>query len=169
AAQNPQSAVQNPQSAIQNPQSAIRNPKSAIQNPQSAIQNPQSAIQNPQSAIRNPQSVDSLCAQLFFTHTAQESDDNLSFVRNRLLKREADLASLLDLYRKVRAGKRVPDDETNPLCGIVKLSGVAREEGGLLSVRNRIYDRVFDRGWVNSHMPNAELQRQRAAYRRGVL
>jgi hypothetical protein len=36
-------------------------------------------------------------------------------------------------------------------------------------VRNRIYARVFDRAWVSKHMPDAELQRQRAAYRRGLL
>src|SRR5207245_1833270 len=40
---------------------------------------------------------------------------------------------------------------------------------GLLRVRNRIYDRVFDREWVRTHMPDAELRRQRAAYRRGVV
>ena len=36
-------------------------------------------------------------------------------------------------------------------------------------MRNRIYDRVFDREWVRAHMPDAELRRQEAAYRRGVL
>src|SRR5207247_3815104 len=100
-------------------------------------------------------SVDSLCESLFLTKAAQESDDNLAFVRNRLLRSEADLASLLDLYQKVRSGKRVSDDETNPLCGILKLSGVAKEEGGLLKVRNRVYDSVFDKEWVAAHMPDA--------------
>ena len=40
---------------------------------------------------------------------------------------------------------------------------------GCLRVRNRIYERVFDREWVTQHMPDAELRRQRAAYRRGLL
>jgi WD40 repeat protein len=112
--------------------------------------------------------VDRLCDTLFLSKSARDTDDNLSFVRNRLLRSEADLASLLDLYQKVRAGKRVPDDETNPLTGILRLSGVAKVENGLLRVRNRIYDRVFDKEWVTAHMPDAELRRQRAAYRRGV-
>src|SRR5438093_450488 len=38
-----------------------------------------------------------------------------------------------------------------------------------LTVRNRIYARVFNREWITQHMPNAELRRQRAAYRRGLL
>jgi WD40 repeat protein len=112
--------------------------------------------------------VDAICESLFLTKSAQDSDDNLAFVRNRLLRSEADLASLLDLYRKISEGKRVPDDETNPLCGVLKLSGVVKESEGLLKVRNRIYDRVFDREWVAAHMPDAELRRQRTAYRRGV-
>ncbi len=106
---------------------------------------------------------------LFLSRAARDTDDNLAFVRNRLLRSEADLASLLDLYRKVRADKRVPDDETNPLCGILKLSGVVKEEDGLLKVRNLIYDRVFDSEWVVAHMPDAELRRQKAAFRLGVL
>src|SRR5262249_39117232 len=113
--------------------------------------------------------VDRLCAALFLSKAGQESDDNLAFVRNRLLRSEADLASLLDMYQKVRSGRKLADDETNALCGVLKLSGVAKEEGGLLKVRNRIYDRVFDREWVTAHMPGAELRRQKAAFRKGLL
>src|SRR5207249_3414464 len=36
-----------------------------------------------------------------------------------------------------------------------------------LRVRNRIYDRVFDRQWALQHMPDAEVRSQEAAYRRG--
>jgi WD40 repeat protein/tetratricopeptide (TPR) repeat protein len=124
---------------------------------------------NPKSRIQNPKPVDGLCASLFLTHTAKEGDDNLALVRNRLLKSEADLASLLDLYGKVRAGKGVADDETNALCGVLKLSGVAKTESGRLVVRNRIYGEVFDRQWVTQHMPDAEVRRQHAAYRRGLV
>ena len=113
--------------------------------------------------------VDSLCSELFLTQKAKEADDNLAFVRNRLLKSEVDLVSLLDLYRRVRVGKRVPDDETNPLCGVLKLSGVARAENGLLRVRNRIYARVFDLKWVENHLPDAALLQQKRAFRRGLL
>ena len=107
--------------------------------------------------------VDKVCSDLFLTHSAKEGDDNLAFVRNRLLKSEADLEALLDLYKKMRSGKRVADDETNPLCALLKLSGVAKVEGGLLKVRNRIYEHVFDREWVETHMPDAEKRRQREA------
>lgn len=113
--------------------------------------------------------VDHLCEAMFLSRDAVETDDNLAFVRNRLLQSDCDLASLLDLYQRVRAGKPVPDDETNPLCSALRLSGVARSVQGQLQLRNRIYDHVFDRRWVQAHMPDAELRRQRRAYQRGLL
>src|SRR5207302_10020944 len=75
----------------------------------------------------------------------------------------------LELYRQVRERKRVRDADANPLHGLLKLAGVARAVEGFLWVRNRIYYRVFDREWVIAHMPNAEVRRQKAAFRRGVL
>src|SRR5207249_895413 len=110
-------------------------------------------------------------------------DDNLSFVRDRLLRSGADLASLLDLYGKVRASQPVRPDDTNPLIDLLRLSGVTRVEESpslapslprsltppRLTVRNRIYERVFDREWVAQHMPDAEVRRQRAAFRGGVV
>src|SRR5262249_37448741 len=61
------------------------------------------------------------------------------------------------------------NDDTNQLVSMLRLSGIARTEQGHLRVRNRIYERVFDREWVVEHMPDAELRRQRAAYRTGLL
>ncbi|HLK60769.1 MAG TPA: AAA-like domain-containing protein, partial [Chthonomonadaceae bacterium] len=113
--------------------------------------------------------VASLCCRLFLKQGACDTDDNLAFVRNRLLRSQADPAALLDFYKQVWLGRRVKDDETNQLCVVLKLSGVCRAEKGLLKVRNRIYTQVFDKAWVLRHMPYAELRRQRAAYRAGVL
>lgn len=121
------------------------------------------------AAVTAAGGVDRLCEELFFTTRARERDDNLLFVRERMLRSEGDLAGLLDLYAQVRRDKRVRDDETNPLVSILQLSGITRVVEGLLSVRNRIYERVFDRKWVIANLPDAELHRQRAAYRRGIL
>jgi WD40 repeat protein/tetratricopeptide (TPR) repeat protein len=113
--------------------------------------------------------VDTLCAKLFLTKAARDTDPNLAFVRSRLLRSDCDLAALLDMYRRIRAGKKVRDDETDPLCVTLRLSGVVRERQGVLAVRNRIYDHVFDPAWVEAHMPGAELRRQKTAYRLGIL
>lgn len=112
-------------------------------------------------------SVDRVCEKLFLSSVAREQDDNLIFVRDRLLRSEIDRADLLDLYAKVRSHERVHNDDTNPLIEGLLLSGIVDTAEGFLRVRNRIYHRVFDRKWVRENTPDAELRRQRAAYRKG--
>lgn len=120
-------------------------------------------------SVSDAEGVDRLCAKIFLSSRARERDDNLLFVRERMLRSEdADRASLLDLYQQVRKNKRIPDDETNALISVLRLSGITRSVGGYLHVRNQIYYRVFDRDWVIANMPDAELRRQRAAYRKGL-
>lgn len=120
------------------------------------------------SRATNARNVDRICEELFFTRRASEQDDNLLFVRERMIRSEVDLTSLLTLYGQVRKGNRVADEEANPLLTILRLSGIVRVEKGLLKLRNRIYEQVFNREWVAKNMPDAEIQRQRAAYRRGL-
>ena len=121
------------------------------------------------ASVQSPAGVDRLCEELFLSNRARERDDNLLFVRERLLRGETERVALLDLYARVRGGRSVPDDETDPLINALRLSGIARAERGRLRVRNRIYEHVFDRDWIAANMPDAELQRQRAAYRRGLV
>jgi AAA-like domain/PEGA domain len=118
--------------------------------------------------IHDTSGVDRLCKELFLSNRARERDDNLLFVRERMLRSETDTAALLTLYEKIRDGKTVRDDETNPLISVLRLSGIARVDNGVLHVRNRIYNKVFDDDWVNANMPGAEVRRQRAAYKRGL-
>src|SRR5262245_1106421 len=119
--------------------------------------------------VNDTESVDKLCEEMFFGRRAKEQDDNLLFVRERMLRSEVDVAGLLSLYLRVCRGKLVVDDETNPLVSILGLSGITRVRGGYLRVRNQIYARAFDRVWVKTSMPDAEVRRQRAAYRKGLL
>ena len=120
--------------------------------------------------------VNELCREIFFSNRARERDDNLLFVRERLLRSEVDLINLLRLYRRVHRSTQiasffrfhialrkiepVADEETNPLVSILRLSGVTKVEKGILRVRNRIYHRVFDPAWVEANMPVAELWRR---------
>ena len=112
--------------------------------------------------------VDRLCDALF-SRAAVQIESNLSFVSNRILRSGLDIAGLLELYQRVYVGERVADDSTNPLCEALRLSGIVSRADGALKVRNRIYAQVFDKGWIQANMPNAELQRQKQAYRKGLL
>lgn len=127
-----------------------------------------SAISNTEH--RTPNSlVDALVERLFLSKAAQETDDNLTFVRSRILRSESDVTTLLDMYLRVRTGKRVRDDETNQMCGVLRLSGITAAERGFLRTRNRVYEQVFNRAWVMENLPNSEVIRQRRAYRLGVM
>ena len=114
--------------------------------------------------------VDHACRELFLTSSARQEDDNLIFVRERLLRGEARREDILSCYRHVRRGHRkVPDDRTNQVITLLRLSGIVRIKDGHLRLRNRIYTRAFDQGWIDTHMPDAELRRQREAYLRGFV
>ena len=104
------------------------------------------------------QLVDNTCEELFLSPRARETDDNLLYVRERLCRTESDLASLLELYEEIHAGGQVSDDELNDLVNQLRLAGVVRADRRQLVVRNRIYEQIFDRKWIASTKPIAELQ-----------
>lgn len=107
--------------------------------------------------------------RMFFSKQAQEYDENLIFVRERMLRSGVDTTELLNLYSRVRRRKKVADDDSQPLVSILRLSGITSAQNGTLRVRNRIYDRVFNAEWIRTNLPGAEVRRQRAAFRRGVI
>jgi WD40 repeat protein len=113
--------------------------------------------------------VDRVCADLFLSTRAREVDTNLVPIRQYLLRDDSDRAALLGLYSRVRAGRRVTDDRTDPLLTQLRLSGVVRLSRGRFYVRNRIYEQVFGPAWVLNSMPDAELRRQRVAFQRGAV
>lgn len=114
-------------------------------------------------------SVDQECNRLFLGKEASEIDDNLAFVRNRIIRGSSDVIASLDLYRQVLQNRRIPDDEFDLTISDLKLSGIVRDQNGQIAVRNRIYRRVFDANWVDANLPGAELARQKQAFRRGIL
>ena len=162
--------------------------------------------------------VDRICNDMFLAAHSRDTDNNLLFVSHRITDRsssnrrgsdqpsdgeavaksESDLAAVLDLYGRVRAGKMVLFDKENRniefllLAGIVAvrdrvpplrnflrklgallhgrpLTGAEKVSEQVLVVRNRVYERVFDKRWIRAHMPGAEARRQRAAFRRGLF
>ena len=105
------------------------------------------------------QFIDRLCDDLFLSSRARERDDNLLFVRERLLRTEKDLAALLGLYELIWKGDPVRDEEENPLNDELRLAGIVRASAGLLSVRNLVYQQVFDAAWVKANRPDAEVEK----------
>ena len=121
------------------------------------------------SSITDTGGVDRLCEEIYLSTKARERDDNLLFVRDRMLRGADNPAALLTLYSSVLAGKQIKNEPAHPLFNVVRLSGVVRVEDGYLRIRNRIYERVFNKDFVTANQPLDEIQRQRAAERRGRI
>ena len=119
------------------------------------------------SANPTADGVDAACNRLFFDQRSSETEDNLRFVADRLLKGGADPETVLELHSRLAAGKQVADDETDPAVSALLLSGLARRSERGLAMRNQIYSRVFDRAWIQRHRDPADIRRQREAERRG--
>lgn len=126
--------------------------------------------------IMTRQGVDDLVCRDLFDPQAKETNINLADVANRALRAgdaepdpEKFRADLLSLYERALRGRPIPDDEANRAIALLKLSGMMRSDGRRLFVRNRIYERVFNRTWVQDNMPGQELRRLRRAYWQGVV
>lgn len=127
--------------------------------------------------LKRSSDVDTLVRQEFLDPSARESNINLADVGKRVLSgfnEDDDVAdfraNVLNAYGRSLANKeQLPDDESNRISAVLKLSGLMRTNGRWLEVRNRIYRAVFDRAWIKENMPGQELLRQRRAYRRGAF
>jgi hypothetical protein len=106
-----------------------------------------------------PAGVDRICETLFLSPRSRENDHNLQFVRDRILRAEKDAAGLLNLYRQVWERKKIRDDDTQPLIGVLRLSGLVRSLENHLQVRNQIYFKAFDKDWIDAHMPDPTLHK----------
>jgi len=115
------------------------------------------------------QELDTLVASTFFGAMAKK-DTNLNSVRDMLAEPSPFKEEALRVYSDVLRGRRVPDEEQSVAKSHLKLSGVVRSENGLLRVRNRIYREVFNKRWVEEHLP-ADWKRRltRAAVRLALV
>jgi hypothetical protein len=95
--------------------------------------------------------VENLVRETFFTERGKQSDDNLHFVRERLL-RESQSAELINLYYLIRKDRIISDKERNLTHVRLKLIGIVKaNDSGILQVRNRIYYEVFNIPWLNKN------------------
>ena len=101
--------------------------------------------------VQTSATLDDLCAGLFLTPKAIETNDNLLFVRERLLRSEAR-REVLQLFSRIRGGEDVPAHESDPCSHVLRLAGVTRVVDSTLRVRNRIYEQVFHPGWISDMM-----------------
>ena len=92
--------------------------------------------------------VDRLVERRYLTDSALRDDHNLKFISARLTAAGMP-AELLDLYGQIVSGEAVANDATSPAHAELRLAGVVKTDPrGHLTVRNRIYARVFTAAWA---------------------
>jgi hypothetical protein len=95
--------------------------------------------------------LDARVSELFLGQNG-ESDSNLQFVRDMLTRKAFDREAVLRTYLDIRSGAAVPDNEQDQVQSWLKLSGVVCRDGGMLRVRNAVYETVFDEAWAAQHL-----------------
>ncbi|MBN1812802.1 MAG: AAA-like domain-containing protein [Anaerolineae bacterium] len=92
--------------------------------------------------------VDLLVAHLFFREGQIREENNLQRI-DQYIRTSSLRAVMLGIYRDILAGKQVQDEERSLAKSQLKLSGLVKSTpAGVLKIRNRIYERVFDLGWA---------------------
>jgi hypothetical protein len=104
-----------------------------------------------------------------FLRAGADSDSNLQFVRDMLTKKAFDREAVLRTYGNIRRGERVPDKELDQVASWLKLAGIVCRRDGVLSVRNAIYEHVFDERWARDHLKLNVNWRRRLARLAAVL
>jgi RNA polymerase sigma factor (sigma-70 family) len=94
--------------------------------------------------------VDRVCEALFFCTDPQ--DDNLVFVRDRLLHSRTSEGKPLEMYARLLRGECIPINHGDHPCQVLLLAGILHAENGHLRLRNRIYERVFNLDWVQANL-----------------
>jgi len=110
----------------------------------------QSAV-NEQTDITT--SIDQLVqTQIIHNWQAQDEPEHLKTIRDRLLRNEQRAGRLLAIYQQLlQASAPVPTDDSREQIELL-LSGLVVKQQGYLTVKNRIYQTVFDPDWVANQL-----------------
>lgn len=103
--------------------------------------------------------MDRLVERLFLAPKVKREESNLVSIRDRI-RESRDRAAMLRVYRRIRAGEPIKDEERAATKSHLKLIGLVKVGSeGCLVVRNRIYHQIFDTQWVKETMPITMAQR----------
>lgn len=109
-----------------------------------------------------PVVVDDLIKDLFLSEAGSTTDSNLTFVRDRVVKSKHKM-QLLQFYRTIRRGEIVSDTDLDPVAVELKLGGLVKVVNGrILRVRNRVYEFVFDEGWIQNMLKEKPVASSRS-------
>ena len=107
--------------------------------------------------------IDKVVEKIFLSEGGR-NDNNLMFVRDMLTRQtpygNQSVSEILNVYKKIWLNQRaVLDEEQSILKSHLKLSGIVKRnvKRKTLIVSNEIYRKVFDLGWIRTHLPDKRI------------
>ncbi|AFZ14880.1 WD40 repeat-containing protein [Crinalium epipsammum PCC 9333] len=82
---------------------------------------------------------------------SQDEPEHLKTIRDRLLVNEQRSSRLLGIYQNILRNTEVVSDDSQEQTELI-LSGLVVRRGGVLKVKNRIYQEVFNLTWVEKQL-----------------
>ncbi|MGB3640789.1 MAG: AAA-like domain-containing protein [Rivularia sp. (in: cyanobacteria)] len=84
---------------------------------------------------------------------SQDNPEHLRTIRDRILSSEQRAGYLLELYQQIQQHEEVAAKK-NVEYSELRLSGLVVQREGKLRVYNRVYQRVFNKSWVENQLKN---------------
>ncbi|WP_341527480.1 AAA-like domain-containing protein [Nostoc sp. UHCC 0302] len=82
---------------------------------------------------------------------SQDEPEHLRTIRDRIIRNEHSTARMLGIYQQILQGVEVPADDSREQVELL-LSGLVVKKLGLIKVKNKIYQEVFNREWVGKQL-----------------
>ena len=92
-------------------------------------------------------------SHIIYKWESQDEPEHLRTIRNRIEHNHNRLGRMLGTYQKMLQGIDVLSDDSNEQIELI-LSGLVVKQKGLLRIKNRIYQEVFDFDWVSQQLSN---------------
>ncbi len=111
-----------------------------------------------QGAIDSPEAIDRFVEDRFASYGKVSAQEHFQWITSFLDQRLTDQGRTLKLYQQILAGRKIADGPSRQIIEL-KLAGlIRRDDQGQLVVRNRIYEKIFDAGWVRSTKPQRTVR-----------
>ena len=90
-------------------------------------------------------------SQIIENWESKDDPEHLRTIRNRLLSNRQRCTRLLEIYQKLLEGFLIEFDDSRDHLEL-QLSGLIVKKTGHLEIKNKIYQEVFNRGWVREQL-----------------
>ncbi len=97
--------------------------------------------------ITNLRDIDNIINRLFIKEGFNEI--NLSYVQERIIKNTTHNVKMLYTIKRIQNGEKIKDNSKSHTHIYLKLSGLIKEEDGLLVYSNQIYQKIFNASWLD--------------------